>query len=494
MKICPACQRCYEDVTTVCSEDHTALVTERPGTCLLVGTYRLECLLGRGDKGTAYEATDMELNSPVIAVELNGTKVIDDPQEMKSFHREARRVVRVGGQDVADIYDYGSLPNGGAYVVMERIERDSQREDLLTKSHPSASPITENPVAPPNDHGRPSDETSDVPSVATTAENAEEETLTSPHHTRAASDAMTRLTEEETRTFPDPKTAAHRVVKDDKDDAAAAIHKAITSQEPSLTPPAPSPGMTPIPSANPDRSTQLSSPIVVKVPDGSSGRKRHRHRPLVYVGLAAVVAIAIPAMWLAFNRERATSSNPPVASVTSPTADASTSSLPTTNPPATEPIPPASTEPASPANTIADNPPPMIKTRRRAPNARAQSPRVILGQTLNEWVTATARRNVEWQMSFYMPVLTTFYRRTDVPQDSVREEKVRLFGDAQTVDVRLLGEPQITFSEGGGVATMRFRLSNVAEGGGRNRPGEVRRELRWRKTDEGWKIFSERDL
>ncbi len=127
-------------------------------------------------------------------------------------------------------------------------------------------------------------------------------------------------------------------------------------------------------------------------------------------------------------------------------------------------------------------------------NARAQSPRMLLGQTLNEWVGATARRDVEWQMSFYMPVLTTFYRQSDVPQDSVREEKARLFGDAQTVDVRLLGKPQITFSEGGRVATMRFRISNVTEGGGRSSPGEVRRELRWRKTDEGWKIFSERDL
>jgi len=88
----------------------------------------------------------------------------------------------------------------------------------------------------------------------------------------------------------------------------------------------------------------------------------------------------------------------------------------------------------------------------------------------------------------------TFYRPTDVPRDLVREEKARLFGDAPTVDVRLLGEPRITFSEGGRVATMRFRLSSVTEGGGRTRPGEVRRELRWRKTEEGWKIFSERDL
>jgi ketosteroid isomerase-like protein len=119
---------------------------------------------------------------------------------------------------------------------------------------------------------------------------------------------------------------------------------------------------------------------------------------------------------------------------------------------------------------------------------------VILGQSLNDWIAATAQRDVEWQMSFYMPVLTTFYRQSDVPQDFVREEKARLFADAQTVNVRLLSEPQITFSEGGRVATMRILLSEVTEDGGQNRLGKVMRELRWRKTDEGWKIFSERDL
>jgi hypothetical protein len=54
--------------------------------------------------------------------------------------------------------------------------------------------------------------------------------------------------------------------------------------------------------------------------------------------------------------------------------------------------------------------------------------------------------------------------------------------------------PQITFSEAGSVAVMRFRKSYRIEVGGRNRSGTVLQELRWRKTDEGWKIFSERDL
>lgn len=488
MKICPTCQRCYDDADFSCPKDHAALVTERAGTRLLIGKYHLECLLGRGDKGNAYEATDVELNSPVIAVELHGTKVIDDPQEMQRFHREARQAVRAGGQDVADIYDYGPLPNGGAYVVMERIVRDLQREHSITKPPLITQPMIGSPIAPPNERRESSSETSPVQSEAIAVESTEEETRTSSLNSRAASDAMARLTEEETLTFPAFETATHRIVDED----AAAIHKATAAQEPSLIPPAP-PVMTSTPFTDPDQSAQRTSPIVVEVP--GRGAERNRHRPLVYGGALAAAVIAVATVWFAFNREQAPSPNLTTPSVTSPTTERPVTSLPTTNASVTEPISPASTKLASPATIIADDAPPATVTRRRTANVQANNARVVLGQILNHWIAATAQRNVEWQMSFYMPVLATFYRQSDVPQDFVRQEKARLFSEAQTVEVRLLDEPQITFSEGGRVATMRFRLSNVTEGDGqKNRPSEVRRELRWRKTDKGWKIFSERDL
>ena len=41
---------------------------------------------------------------------------------------------------------------------------------------------------------------------------------------------------------------------------------------------------------------------------------------------------------------------------------------------------------------------------------------------------------------------------------------------------------------------MRFRKKYAIEGGGEDRHGEVLQELRWERTDDGWKIVSERDL
>jgi hypothetical protein len=49
-------------------------------------------------------------------------------------------------------------------------------------------------------------------------------------------------------------------------------------------------------------------------------------------------------------------------------------------------------------------------------------------------------------------------------------------------------------SRDGRTAVMRFRKRYRIEGGEGARSGEVLQELRWRRTDGGWKIVGERDL
>jgi len=46
----------------------------------------------------------------------------------------------------------------------------------------------------------------------------------------------------------------------------------------------------------------------------------------------------------------------------------------------------------------------------------------------------------------------------------------------------------------GQTAVMRFRKQYRIVDRNRTRSGEVIQELRWRKTDSGWRIFSERDV
>jgi serine/threonine protein kinase len=131
MKLCPACQRCYEDADTVCSFDSTALAPSRHGSRMISEKYRLDRLLGRGGMGAVYSGTHVDLDRPV-AIKLLLPDFTADQDALERFRREARAAARLNHPNVADTYDYGSLPEGGAYIVMELIEGQTLRERMDT--------------------------------------------------------------------------------------------------------------------------------------------------------------------------------------------------------------------------------------------------------------------------------------------------------------------------------------------------------------------------
>lgn len=141
-----------------------------------------------------------------------------------------------------------------------------------------------------------------------------------------------------------------------------------------------------------------------------------------------------------------------------------------------------------------DNPSPRrptsaTRTRISAENNQAST----LRDSLLQWINATNAKNIEKQMSFYMPELKAFYLARNASKNSVRIEKVRAFSAAKSIDVRA-AEPEIIFQNGGRMAIMRFRKKYDINNGARSRRGEVIQELRWQQTTGGWKIFSERDI
>jgi ketosteroid isomerase-like protein len=117
----------------------------------------------------------------------------------------------------------------------------------------------------------------------------------------------------------------------------------------------------------------------------------------------------------------------------------------------------------------------------------------VLRNALSQWIDATNARNIEKQMSFYMPQLKAFYLARNASKNSVRIEKTRAFAAAKSIDIRA-EEPEIIFQDGGWTAIMRFRKKYNIQNGSRNQSGEVVQELRWQKTNQSWKIFSERDI
>lgn len=106
-------------------EDHPPLVPSRQGSRLIAGKYRLDRLLGRNFMGTVYTGTQLEQKRPVL-VKLLQPESLTDGQGLQHFRREAQVIAllnaRLRHPNVADTYDYGTLPEGGAYMVTELIE------------------------------------------------------------------------------------------------------------------------------------------------------------------------------------------------------------------------------------------------------------------------------------------------------------------------------------------------------------------------------------
>lgn len=131
MKLCPVCQRCYDDTDAVCLEDQTALLPSRPGPRMIADKYRLDRLLGRGGMGAVYAGTHLDLERP-IAIKLLLSDFTADVDALERFRREARSAAHIDHSNVADTYDYGLLPDGGAYIIMQLVVGQTLRAYMNT--------------------------------------------------------------------------------------------------------------------------------------------------------------------------------------------------------------------------------------------------------------------------------------------------------------------------------------------------------------------------
>lgn len=87
---------------------------------VLAGKYKVEKILGMGGMGVVVAATHLDLR------EMRAVKLIrpdaESDQSVERFLREARAVVRLRSEHVAEVYDVGRLESGAPYIVMELLE------------------------------------------------------------------------------------------------------------------------------------------------------------------------------------------------------------------------------------------------------------------------------------------------------------------------------------------------------------------------------------
>lgn len=99
-----------------------------PGT-KLGGRYRLEERIASGGMGDVWRCVD-EVLGRTVAVKILLPSLLEEPGFTERFRVEARTMAAIKHPGVVDIYDYGSDPAAGAYLVMEYVEGDALSRTL----------------------------------------------------------------------------------------------------------------------------------------------------------------------------------------------------------------------------------------------------------------------------------------------------------------------------------------------------------------------------
>ncbi len=139
MRECPKChKRFLESNARVCDVDGAVLdlVVVASDRDRLVGTtilnrYAVDKVLGDGGMGVVYRAIDTETRRP-YAVKVLRAEYSAEEDLVIRFEQEARAAASVRNPHIVEIFDWGSLPDGSRFFVMEYLEGRSLG-DLLAR-------------------------------------------------------------------------------------------------------------------------------------------------------------------------------------------------------------------------------------------------------------------------------------------------------------------------------------------------------------------------
>ena len=95
----------------------------------LVGNFRIVSKIGRGGMGAVYAAVHRQIGRRAAVKVLHGplAKTSDYAQR---FLNEARAVNILRHPNLVEIFDFGQLPDGTLYIIMEFLEGESLRAKL----------------------------------------------------------------------------------------------------------------------------------------------------------------------------------------------------------------------------------------------------------------------------------------------------------------------------------------------------------------------------
>jgi serine/threonine protein kinase len=99
--------------------------------------YVIDGVLGKGGMGIVYSATHKMIGKRA-AIKVLRMEVSQNPMHLQRFIQEARAVNAIGHPNIIDIFDFGQLPDGRAFHLMDLMSGESLRQRLRRGPlHPS---------------------------------------------------------------------------------------------------------------------------------------------------------------------------------------------------------------------------------------------------------------------------------------------------------------------------------------------------------------------
>ncbi|MGH9766306.1 MAG: protein kinase domain-containing protein [Blastocatellia bacterium] len=133
MKYCPECKQEYSDSQRFCLSDGQLLSLPDPYHLVgrtLLDKYRIDALVGIGGMGAVYGAHHLMINRRVAFKILQPNLTIGAKRLVALFQREAELAGQLSHENIVDIKDAGSTPDGIAYIVMEWLEGHTLDDEL----------------------------------------------------------------------------------------------------------------------------------------------------------------------------------------------------------------------------------------------------------------------------------------------------------------------------------------------------------------------------
>ena len=131
---CPRCQHDNTDGARFCVNCGALLDVSGQGVSeqdpmigrLLTDKYRITEVLGEGGMGKVYRA-EQKMGTAVrdVAIKILHRDLTSNPQVTARFRRECETVITLHHPNTVQFFDFGELPDGTLYIVMELIEGQS---------------------------------------------------------------------------------------------------------------------------------------------------------------------------------------------------------------------------------------------------------------------------------------------------------------------------------------------------------------------------------